>query len=73
MDEVPGLPYSRTVDGVHISLHVGVDGPKGMVPLVRRGTGSSRHMTDRKQQPEDGDEHDLKGVPERWRLYRAVA
>jgi class 3 adenylate cyclase len=59
--ETPKTRYAKSADGTYIAYQV-----LGTSSTVRDLTAGSRHSF------EDAGEHELKGVPDRWRLYRVV-
>ena len=58
------MRYARTVDGVNIAYQVRGDGPVDLVYTL--GMAGNFEI-------EFEDEHELKGVPGEWRLYRLTA
>jgi hypothetical protein len=66
---MPTTRYARTKDGVNIAYQVVGDGP---IDLVLAHAWISHVEIYCGLVFEDAGEHELKGVPDRWRLYRVV-
>ena len=72
----PETRYAKTADGVHIAYQVGARGARVYSLASPSHVLVSQTVKDLVAGSglafEDAGEHDLKGVPDRWRVYRVV-
>ena len=64
MLEIPETRYAKTADGTHIACATLGAGPADLV-YIALTVGSGLMIV-------DAGEHELKGAPDLWRLYRVV-